>query len=246
VILFAGGSPKPDRGGNLHWFTRITDRRRWYTLGAAAAWLLAAFGYLILEAIAADAFTPRYSYPRDFISNLGVPSESALADVMNTAFCLQGTLFLLGALLIVGALRTGRNGAFLPLALANAVGNVMVAAVHGGATAHADGSIWLHEFGALLAIVGGNATILVASTVVAGAGEPPWLRRIPVGLAAFGLLSFVLLIIEMQFGAIRILPPAVWERASVYSITAGQVCIAAYLLTRPPLNPLRSSGMGGA
>jgi Protein of unknown function (DUF998) len=196
--------------------------------------------------VTADGCRPAYSYTRDFISNLGVPSESPLAEVMNAAFCLQGTLFLLGAVFIVGALRTSPTNLFLSLALANALGNVMVAAVHGGPTAHADGSIWVHQFGALLAIVGGNAAILVGSSVVAGAGSPGWLRRVPVGLAAFGLLSFVLLLLKMQMAAIRILPPAVWERASVYSIIAGQVCIAAYLLIRPAPDPLGQSSMGGA
>lgn len=209
----------------------MPNRRRLCAISAAAAWLVAALGYLTLEALAA-AGRPHYSYAHDFISDLGVPSVSPRACLMNAAFCLQGTFFLLGAVLIVGAFRGRRVGLFLLLAASNAVGNVVVAAVHSGQVAHSDGTIWLHETGALLAIVGGNAAILVGSSVIAGAGGPSWYRGIPVGLAGLGLLSFALLVVELNVSAIRILPPAVWERSSVYSIITGQMISAAHLLVR--------------
>jgi hypothetical membrane protein len=50
--------------------------------------------YLIFEAIAVKAFRPHYSYAHNLISDLGMPSRaSALAWLMNTAFCLQGSCF---------------------------------------------------------------------------------------------------------------------------------------------------------
>ncbi len=210
------------------------NRRRWCTASAATAWSVAGLGYLTLEAVAAGGFRPHYSYAHNFISDLGVtPADrlvgSSLAYLMNTAFCVQGTLFFVGAVLIVRACGSQRAGLFLSLAAANAVGNVMVAAVHSGPTAHADGTIWVHSTGALLAIVGGNAAIVVASSIVPRAGEPPGYRDVLIGLGVLGLVSFLFLVIEMQFAAIHILPPAVWERASVYSITAAQLITAAYL-----------------
>ena len=209
----------PDNAGRRHW-----------TMSAAAAWLVAAAGYLVLEAVAAYGAWPHYSYTRDFISDLGIPSASPLAGSMNTAFCLQGTLFLLGAILLVTA--AGRRaGCFVALAAANAVGNIAVAVVHSGPAAHANGTIWVHEAGAVLAIVGGNAAILAGSAVIKRHG-PRWYHTVSVTFGVLGLLSFVFLVLDMTIKAIRVLPPAVWERASVYTIIAWQLSSAAYLLTR--------------
>ncbi len=108
----------------------------------------------------------------------------------------------------------------------------MVAAFHSGPVAHADGTIWVHETGALLAIVGGNLAILAGSSIVRKAVTPSWYRGLSVGLGEFGLLSFVLLVLELHFPAGDILPPPVWERGSVYSITGWQLFTAAVLLTR--------------
>jgi hypothetical protein len=47
-----------------------------------------------------------------------------------------------------------------------------------------------------------------------------------------GLLSFMLFVIGLKIAAINVLPPAVWERCSVYSIIAWQMFTGAYLLTR--------------
>ena len=80
------------------------SRRRSYAVGAAVAWISGGLAYLILEAIAAAAFRPHYSYTHNLISDLG--ATSPLAWLMNTAFCLQGTLFLVGAILTVRALDT--------------------------------------------------------------------------------------------------------------------------------------------
>jgi hypothetical protein len=158
--------------------------------------------------------------------------DSPLAYLMNTAFYLQGTLFLVGAILIVRAFETHRAGLFLTVAATNAVGNILVAAVHSGPIAQADGTAWVHDTGALLAIMGGNAAILAGSSIVRNVGGPPWYRGVSAGLAVLGLLSFMMHVIESKIAAIYIVPPAVWERCSVYSIIAWQMFTAAYLLTR--------------
>ena len=81
------------------------------TAAGAALWVVAAGGYLLLEAVAAAGFEPAYSYANNYISDLGVTGrelvhgrmiDSPRANLMHTAFYLQGILFLLGALLIVG------------------------------------------------------------------------------------------------------------------------------------------------
>jgi hypothetical membrane protein len=202
--------------------------RRPYAVSAAVAWLSAGLAYLTLEAVAAEAFRPHYSYARDLISDLGIPSgNSPLAWLMNTAFGVQGSLFLVGAILTVRAVAPRKAGLFVALAAANAVGNLLIAAFHSGPAARAEGTAWLHAIGAALAIVGGNAAILAGSRIVSG-----WHRKVSVALGAFGLLSFVLFVIELK--ASSALPLGVWERCSVYSITAWQLLTAAWLLSRRP------------
>jgi hypothetical membrane protein len=197
-------------------------------LSAAITWLSAGLAYLTLEGIAAAAFRPHYSYARNFISELGIPSDdSPLAWLMNTAFCVQGTLFLVGAILAVRAVAPRMAGLFVTLAAANAVGNLLIAAVHSGPASHANGTAWVHAIGAVLAIVGGNAAVLAGSRIVSG-----WHRTVSVALGAFGLLSFALFVIELK--ASSSLPLGIVERCSVYSITAWQLVTAAWLLSRRP------------
>ncbi|MGB9248545.1 MAG: DUF998 domain-containing protein [Mycobacterium sp.] len=189
-------------------------------MSAAVAWLSAALAYLTLEAVAAAAFRPHYSYARNVISDLGVPGDhSPLAWLMNLGFCVQGTLFLVSAALT--APREARL--FLSLVTANAIGNVLIAIFHSGPSPTA----WVHAIGAVLAIVGGNAAILVGSRITGS-----WHRKVSVALGTFGLLSFLLFVIELK--ASGALPLGVWERCSVYSITAWQLLTAAWLLTRRP------------
>src|ERR1700742_5395999 len=127
-------------------------------VSAAVAWLSVGLAYLTLEGIAAAAFRPHYRYAHNFISDLGIPSSgSPLAWLMNTAFCLQGTLFLVGAILTVRAVKARGAGLFVTLAAANAVGNLLIAAFHSGPASRANGTAGLHVIGAVLAIVGGDA-----------------------------------------------------------------------------------------
>jgi hypothetical membrane protein len=217
------------------------NRRRLYAASAAALWLAAGVGYLMLEAIAAAGFRDHYSYSHNYISDLGVTSrgmfqgrmiDSPLAYLMNTAFYLQGTLFLLGAVLVVRAVESQKAGLFLTLAATNAVGNILVGTVHGGPMAKVDGTAWVHHIGALLAIAGGNVAILAGSAIIRNAGAAHWYRVASLGLAVLGLLSFMVLVIDSKTAAIGVLPDGVWERGSVYSIIVWQMFTASYLLSR--------------
>lgn len=179
------------------------------------AWVAGALTFLTLEAIAAAAFRPSYSYAGNFISDLGVPGfNSPLAWLMNVGFAVNGSLFLLGAMAADGPRR------FLALAATNATGNVLIAVFHSGSPAH--------SVGAMLAIVGGNAAILAGSSIVGGRH-----RTVSVGLGVFGLLSFALFAIDLT---IPVVPIGAVERCSVYSITAWQLLTGAALLSRrrPP------------
>jgi hypothetical membrane protein len=78
------------------------DEQRQRTAAASGCWLMAGAAYLILEAVAAAAYRPDYSYAHNYISDLGRPSRQAagatigsgFASAMNAAFYLQGILFL--------------------------------------------------------------------------------------------------------------------------------------------------------
>jgi hypothetical membrane protein len=221
--------------------TPDANRRRLYAISAAAAWMAAGLAYLVLEAIAAMGFRQNYSYARNFISDLGVSArgvsqghefDSPLAYLMNTAFCVQGTLFLVAAVLVCRAFESPKAGWFLAFAASNALGNILVATVHSGPSARADGTIWLHAVGALLAIGGGNAAILAGSAVLRNAGWPPWYRRLSAGLGAFGLLSLMMIAVASNIATAAMLPPATWERCSVYSIIGWQMFTAACLFAR--------------
>jgi hypothetical membrane protein len=185
---------------------------------AAACWLTAGCGYLILEAVAAAGFEPSYDYATNLISDLGRPAISTMAPLMNGAFYLQGTGFLAAAVLLARGERSSKPALFVALAATNAVGNAVVGTVHGGGS-------WLHVAGAVLAIVGGNAAILAGFPIVDGAQR---YRIASQGLAALGLTAFAALAVQTVAGT-AIAPNAVLERISVYTIIAWQVTSAITL-----------------
>jgi hypothetical membrane protein len=178
---------------------------------AAACWAAGAAGYLLAEAVAA-ARHPGYSYTYNAISDLGTP-VSPSAVLMNAGFCLQGAMFLLGAVLAVRAVRPPRPAPVLVCAAANAAGNVLVATVHSGA------GPW-HVVGAVLAIVGGNLTVLAAARML----RPAAVRWASVALGVTGLACAAMWVVTDW------LPGPVWERVSVYTIIGWQLLAAAALL----------------
>lgn len=194
------------------------------TRRGAALWVVAALGYLALEALTAAGFESAYSYPRNYISDLGVNPGSPRSYLIHIAFYLQGVLFFLGAVLIVGFPERPRTRIFLAFVTTNAIGNIVIGTVHSGS---------VHRAGAALAIVGGNTAILTGSAVVATVGGWRWYRHSSTLLAALGLLSLLMLAINSATSTANLLPVGASERASVYSIIAWQLLTAACLLSLP-------------
>ncbi len=192
-------------------------------------WISAAVIFIAVETVAAAAVVPSYSYVNGYISDLGVPARSPKAVLMNSAFWVQGLAFLAGAVLIARALRSG--WLLVALAAANAVGNLLVAVVHGGSALVAKGYSWLHVVGAVLAIVGGNAAIVIGSSVVAKAVALRGYRAASVAIAVIGFVGLALLSIAMSTAGTT-LPAGAVERASVYSILVWQVFTGVVLLAR--------------
>ncbi|MBJ7289673.1 DUF998 domain-containing protein [Williamsia sp.] len=199
----------------------MTDRRSGVRL-AAWAWLIGGIVYFLTEAVAAVRY-PDYSYSRDYISALGVPNTSPSAVLMNLgAFVVHGILFAAGGILLVRAIgRTSRGRtAFVVLTVINGVGNVGVGVFHAGASP-------LHGFGALLAIVGGNAAMIVAGRVFAEIGAPRWYCVASRVAGVIGIASFVALLAIA--GADTGLEGAV-ERGAVYSIIGWDIVTGLVLL----------------
>jgi hypothetical protein len=214
----------------------IVARSRRLVVGGAALWIVAAAAYLGSEAIAAAAFLPAYSYAHNYISDLGITVSTTIAGrvvdspraaLINTAFYVQGGLFLAGAALVALGLRSRRPALFVSFAVLNGAGNALVATVHGGPASAAGGPAWVHSAGALLAIVGGNAAVLAGSKLIADAGGPRPYRAVSIGIGVLGLLSLLMLWVD----SLDLLPDAVWERASVYSIIGWQLLSGLVLLT---------------
>lgn len=184
---------------------------------AGWVWLIGAVAYLTSEALSATRVAG-YSYTEDYISDLGVVA------VMNYGFMVHGLLFLFGALVVTRATSglgwAGRG--FVLSATANAVGNVLVGAFHSGER-------W-HVVGAGLAIVGGNAALIVAGLGSRRLGATGVYRAGSVVVGVVGLACLAVLVIDGVNGP-RVLPVGVVERGSVYSIIAWEL-VTALVLTR--------------
>ncbi|BBZ47880.1 DUF998 domain-containing protein [Mycobacterium parmense] len=204
------------------------NARRRFVRGAVAAWTVAGLSYLVLEAVAAAAFPVHYSYSHNLVSDLGAAPGACL---INAAFCVQGTLFLAGAVLVVRGLAARGSTVFAAFAAADAVGNYLVAAFHSAPAGQTGQTAWLHQTGALLAIVGGNLAVLSGSSVL-GCVCGRCYRGVSVGLASLGLLAFVVFATGLKTGAACVVPLAVWERSSIYSIIGWQVLTAGCLVVR--------------
>jgi hypothetical membrane protein len=227
VGISSNGAP-PSRGG----------RAILATTRGAVFWVVAAIGYLVLEAAAAAGFEPGYSYAHNYISDLGVSYSrpvdgrivsSPRAYLIHAAFYLQGILFLLGAALIARSPDSRRSRLFLGTVAANAVGNIVIGTVHSGS---------LHIAGAVLAIVGGNAAILTGATASQVLAGLRWYRRVSTAVALLGLSAMTMLVFNSVTGQKHLLPDGVWERTSVYSITGWQLLTATCLLTNRRREPV--------
>lgn len=181
----------------------------WVTSARAAAvsWLVGATVYLVCEAVAA-ARSPGYSYTGNYISDLGT------AAVMNIgAFAVHGMLFLLGAVFAGREALPSRG--FVAAAAVNAVGNVMIAVF----PSHLHTAVPWHGIGAALAILGGNAAVILGGRSTCHRGY----RWTSVVLGAVGIAC-----LAAVGGGVQ--PVGLVERASVYPIIAWQFVSAVMLL----------------
>ncbi|MDO3411752.1 DUF998 domain-containing protein [Saccharibacillus sp. CPCC 101409] len=196
----------------------------------AALFLTASIVYLASETIAAGAWTqPAYRYAFNNISDLGVRIDtivdgrlihSPLHAVMNAGFALQGLLFLLAHLFILSLFPAAFKVPGALLAFAHGIGMVLVAAFHG---VHYE-ALDPHVIGAGMAIVGGNAALMLTAAALRSRTPASFLPTVSIALGGLGIAAVVLMVLH-PFGY-----PAVFERISVYAITLGQALAAVRLL----------------
>ncbi|MDX6310265.1 MAG: hypothetical protein QOI06_3311 [Nocardioidaceae bacterium] len=204
---------------------------------AAVTWMVSAAMFLALEAIAAAAFRPRYSYANNFISDLGVPTpgmldghyiDSTRAALMNFNFIADGVLFVTAAVLIfraTAALGDHLRTAFLVLAVVHGLGMTLVGTFHGSSEAIADGTAKYHSLGAVLAICGANAAFILVGRNARRLGA-----SVSYGYAssAIGMLGIVSAVVLVASGLDTL--PGVWERGAAYSIMIWEIMTGSALL----------------
>ncbi|MEJ8307164.1 DUF998 domain-containing protein [Saccharibacillus sacchari] len=203
----------------------------------AGLFLSASVVYLAAETIAASAWTePAYRYAFNNISDLGVridtvvggrPIHSPLHLVMNIGFALQGILFLLAYALVVPLLSKKRQRPGIVLAAAHGIGMLLVAIFHGVNYEALDP----HVIGAAMAIVGGNAALIVLALSLEPRLPYTLFSVVGAGLGGIGLIAIAAMVWS-PFGY-----PAVFERISVYAITLGQALAAIRCLRIRAENP---------
>ncbi|MBM6590275.1 DUF998 domain-containing protein [Brevibacterium sp. RIT 803] len=210
---------------------------------AAICWILAGVVYLLVEALAASAF-PSYSYAMNYISDLGVPDveilgnraiDSPLHVFMNIAFLVHGFLF------ATAAINTARGSRFplrlpiIALAIAHALGMVLIAVVNGGAHNNSLGLGGIHLLGAFLAFVGGHLTaicfglsLLLRRDHLMRGGRLIGVVSVAIGLV--GVLGIVMLQVDVRVLPGTILADGTWERIGMYAIVVWEMIVGFVLL----------------
>ena len=92
------------------------------------------------------------------------------------------------------------------------------------------GALSWHVLGALLAIVCGNGAALMSASAFRSLGLPRIHRLGSIGLPLVAAVAFAMLVGTRASGTANLLPDGVWERGSVYTITAWEVLTAACLM----------------
>ncbi|MCY0386559.1 DUF998 domain-containing protein [Robbsia sp. Bb-Pol-6] len=224
------------------------SRRRVWALAGACALLLAGVQYLFAETLAAAAWaTPRYSYARNYISDLGVTGCGMLFHGrlicsprhawMNGAFSVEGMLFLLGGLCLARVVPRPWRTVAPMLGLVHGAGMLLVGTFNGSQAALGDGTLRYHAAGAAAAIAAGNIAAIAAGWVAWRMGARPWMAAVSAALGGFGLISAGLLL-----GAADVVPAGMAERGAVYTIMTWEILLGIAVIRAAPG---KAGGMDG-
>lgn len=206
----------------------MTRQRRQLTAGVVLS-----FGvvYIVFEFLAAMAWTaPPYDWARNLISDLGF-SDCAVIDgsvicsplhpLMNAGFMIQGTVFVIGSILVTRLMvpRRGMRIVVLSLLVTSGIGTFMVGVLHQGLALYAAGLNVLHVVAATLAIGAGNIGILLLGVVVLREAEWRGYGIAVVVIAIVGTAAGVLLMARNDLG----IGLGFIERVSVYPLNTWTI-----------------------
>lgn len=134
---------------------------------------------------------------------------------MNTAFYLQGTFFLVGAVLVARAVESQKAGLVLSLAATNATAFWLGPwrPAQGPRRIHRKGR-W-HRLGAFHGRSDGHRGRQHGNPGgiyhCRNAGAPQWYRGASLGIVVLGLLSSAMLVIDSRTAATNVMPDGAWE-----------------------------------
>lgn len=153
--------------------------------------------YFVAEQLTAAAWhEPGYSWRHNYISDLGIVDCSAAVcspqhEVMNGSFMLLGSIVAVGSVMSRRHLPAGRHRRVAAcLMVASGVGDLLVGLFPGSVSGTGAANL-LHTTGAVLAILGGNAGILLAGLALRHGGR----RAIAGYSVASGLVGLVALVL---------------------------------------------------
>jgi hypothetical membrane protein len=188
--------------------------------------------FFVVEAICARAWSPAYSYARDYISDLGAvhcapfPPGTAmlvcspLHAVMDASFVVQGVLIAGGALLLAPLVAHNRLGA-AGLALIALAG----AGVFAVGLAPEDVHIVVHVLGAAANIVGGNIGMIALGISLRASPKMRTMGTAAIAAGLIGLIGGQLLVDRTDLG----LGIGGIERVAIYPLPLWLVLAGADL-----------------
>ena len=212
-------------------------QRRQLTAGVV---LLFGVVYLVFEFLAARAWTdPPYDWARNYISDLGfadcalvgvVRICSPLYSLMNAAFMIQGTVFTVGSILVVGFMLTTMRSRWLvgTLMVISGVGTFFVGVFNQSLALYDAGLNGLHFFSAFLAIGPGNIGILLLGILVIPQREWRGYGIAIVVIGIVGVIASLLLLAKVDFE----LGIGLVERVAVYPLNAWTIGTGVGLVTK--------------
>lgn len=188
---------------------------------AGFVFIIGSLYYIIAEAISATFFNASLfnTYVFHTISELGIPNgNSPLFWLMNSAFVLIGFAVIFGNFYSFKDYLVKNRIVVLILTLVTGFGVIIVGLVHGGNPLTSG----YHTLGAVMAILGGNALIVIISRSMQEFSDYQKATLVLgiIGLAAFWVMFFSLGNIFMP----------VYERLSVYTLIVWIFLTGVYLL----------------
>lgn len=221
---------------DIHRSTRIADRL------AAVAWICIGVLYVGSEGVAASAFSPRYSYAENYISDLGVSVCGTIYDgraicsplhaLMNAGFVFQGVMFLGAAFAIARAISASTRYVFVAFAALNCIGNLLIGFFPENTPGLLGGGFSCHVVGALLAILFGNGAALASAWTFAELRLARVHRLASIALPTLAAVAFTMLLLSRGSGATTLFPDGIWERISVYTITGWELLSGLCVIAR--------------